>query len=99
MREEGRGQVAEGHIGPWKEYTCLEHGPGLNDFRCVLQCVMVALNPAVHYNYLGVFFFFLATLGLRCCAQAFSSCSERGLLFVLVRGLIAVVSLAAEHRL
>ena len=33
------------------------------------------------------FFFFLAALGLRCCAQAFSSCSERGLLFVVVRGL------------
>ena len=44
--------------------------------------------------------FFLAALGLRCCAQAFSSCRERGLLFVMVRGLlIAVVSLAAEHGL
>ena len=35
----------------------------------------------------------LAQLGLRCCAQAFSSCSERGLLFV------AVAPLVAEHRL
>ena len=43
---------------------------------------------------------FLAALGLRCCAWAFSSCSERGLLFVVVRGLlIAVVSLVAEHGL
>ena len=33
-------------------------------------------------------------LGLRCRMQAFSSCSERGLLFVVVRGLlIAVASL------
>ena len=33
-------------------------------------------------------------LGLRCCAQAFSSCGERGLLFVAVcRFLIAVASL------
>ena len=41
---------------------------------------------------------FLAALGLRCCAQAFSSCSELGLLFVVVRGLlIAVASLVAEH--
>ena len=32
-------------------------------------------------------------------AQAFSSCGERGLLFIVVRGLlIAVASLAAEHR-
>ena len=43
---------------------------------------------------------FLAVLGLRCCAQAFSSWGEQGLLFVAVRGLlIAVASLVAEHRL
>ena len=42
----------------------------------------------------------MAALGLRCCARAFSSCDERGLLFVAVRGLlIAVASLVAEHRL
>ena len=34
------------------------------------------------------------------CARAFSSCSERGLLFVSVRGLlIAVASPVAEHGL
>ena len=44
------------------------------------------------------FILFLAELGLRCCAQAFSSCSEQGLLFVAVRGLLIVVaSLVAEH--
>ena len=33
-------------------------------------------------------------LGLRCCAQAFSSCGKPGLLFIAVRGLlIAVASL------
>ena len=43
---------------------------------------------------------FLAALGLCCCARAFSSCGERGLLFVAVHGLlIAVASLAAEHGL
>ena len=42
----------------------------------------------------------MAALGLCCCAQAFSSCGERGLLFVAVRGLlIAVASLVAEHGL
>ena len=47
-----------------------------------------------------VLFFVLAQLGLRCCAQAFSSCSERGLLFIAVRGLlIAVASPVAEHGL
>ena len=47
------------------------------------------------------FYLFLAALGLRCCAQAFSSCGERGLLFVVVRWLLiaAVASLVVEHRL
>ena len=34
----------------------------------------------------------MAALGLRCCTRAFSSCSERGLLFVAVRGLLIVVA-------
>ena len=42
----------------------------------------------------------MAVLGLRCCARAFSSCSERGLLFIAVRRLlIAVASLIVEHGL
>ena len=45
-------------------------------------------------------YLFMAVLGLHCCAQAFSSCGEQGLLFVAVRGLlIAVASLVAEHGL
>ena len=45
-------------------------------------------------------YFFLAVLGLRCCARVFSSCGERGLLFVAVCGLlIAVASLVVEHGL
>ena len=45
-------------------------------------------------------YLFLAVLGLCCCSRAFSSCGERGLLFIAVHGLlIAVVSLAAEHGL
>ena len=35
---------------------------------------------------------FLAALGLRCCAQAFSSCSEWGLLFVIEWGLLITVA-------
>ena len=36
-------------------------------------------------------------LGLHCCKQAFSSCGERGLLFIVVHGLLIVVaSLVAE---
>ena len=45
-------------------------------------------------------YLFMAALGLRCCARAFSSCGERGLLFLVVRGLLIVVaSLVAEHEL
>ena len=45
-------------------------------------------------------YLFLTVLGLRCCARAFSSCGERGLLFVAVCGLlIAVASLVVEHGL
>ena len=54
------------------------------------------------YIYLKKIFFnlFLAALGLHCCMRAFSSCSEQGLLFVAVCGLlIAVASLVAEHTL
>ena len=53
----------------------------------------------IHYYYY-YHFFFLAALGLCCCTWAFSSCSEQGLLFIAVRGLlIAVASLAVEHGL
>ena len=58
---------------------------------------MVVVSMFFIYSF---FSFFLAGLGLRCCAQAFSSCGERGLLFVAVRGLlIAVASLVVEHGL
>ena len=37
-------------------------------------------------------YLFLAALGLCCCARAFSSCSERGLLFIAVCGLLIAVA-------
>ena len=52
------------------------------------------------FFYINLFSLFLAALGLRCCVRAFSSCSEWGLLFVVVRRLlIAVASLVLEHGL
>ena len=60
---------------------------------CVHRFYFIFLNLFIHY-------LFLAALGLRCCTQAFSSCGERGLLFIAVRGLLIVVaSLIAECRL
>ena len=44
-------------------------------------------------------YLFMAALGLRCCAQAFSSCGERGLLFIAVRGLLVAVASLVEHGL
>ena len=42
----------------------------------------------------------MAVMGLRFCARAFSSCGERGPLFIAVRGPLTVTaSLVAEHRL
>ena len=51
-------------------------------------------------NYYLFIYLVLAAFGLRCCARAFSSCGEQGLLFVAVHGsLIVVASLVAEHGL
>ena len=60
--------------------------------------------PVTLLGFFGFFHIFiylcLAALGLCCCAQALSSCGERGLLSVVVRGpLIAVASPVAEHGL
>ena len=49
----------------------------------------------------GLFIYlFLAVLGLRFCARAFSSCGKWGPLFIAVSGPLAIAaSLAAKHRL
>ena len=67
-------------------------------FLILVICMFFLFFPSMAYNFF--FFFFLSALGLCCCAQAFSSGSEWGLLFVAVHGLLIVVaSLVAEHGL
>ena len=45
-------------------------------------------------------YLFMAVLGLRFCARAFSSCGKWGPLFIAVRGPLTIVaSLVAEHSL
>ena len=45
-------------------------------------------------------YLFLAVLGLRFCARAFSSCGKRGPLFIVVHGPLTIAtSLVAEHKL
>ena len=56
--------------------------------------------PIFQNKFIYFIYLFLAALGLCCCVQAPSSCSEQGLLFIAARRLlIAVSSLVAEHRL
>ena len=63
-------------------------------------------QPPISFHLCDVFkilfiilYLFLAVLGLRCCAQAFSSCGEWRLLFIAVRGLLTVVASLVEHGL
>ena len=52
------------------------------------------------YNFYLFIYLFMAVLGLRFCARAFSSCGKWGPLFIMVCGPLTVVaSLVAEHRL
>ena len=56
--------------------------------------------PLTHYSSFFPLTLVLSVLGLHCYTWAFSSCSKQGLLFVMVlRLLIVVASLVAEHRL
>ena len=75
----------------------------LNNDRVVCTELSLLLIKIINSGKIFIFFFFfefLAALCLCCCAWAFSSCGERGLLFVAVhRLLIAVASLVAEHGL
>ena len=52
------------------------------------------------FSSICLFTYFMAVLGLRFCARAFSSCGKRGPLFIAVRGPLTIAaSLVAEHRL
>ena len=63
-------------------------------FKCRVCYFIIFLK-----NYLFIYLF-LAVLGLRFCARAFSSCGERGPLFITVRGPLTIAaSPVAEHRL
>ena len=76
---------------------------GYSEIRSTLNIFEAAMRFTTEMRWQNppsIDIFFLAALGLRCCVRAFSSCGERRLLFVVVRGLlIAVASLVAEHGL
>ena len=65
---------------------------------CVCVCVCVCVWQAIVLSFIYLFIF--GCIGSSLLSAAFSSCGERGLLFVAVCAvLIAVASLAAEHGL
>ena len=61
----------------------------------------VALVTYAIFNVITVFKFylFLVALGLCCCEWAFSSCGERGVLFIVVHRLLIVVASVVEPKL
>ena len=72
----------------------------LVSLKVLLRLQSVCFLIQHHILFCLLIYLFLAALGLCCRSQAFSSCSERELLFVAVHGLlIAVASLVAEHGL
>ena len=82
-------------------------GPGLEPVSSALAGGFLTTVPPGK-SYFSFFFFlinlfiylFLAELGVRFCARAFSSCGKWGPLFIAVRGPLTIAaSLVAEHRL
>ena len=74
----------------------------LSIFLCTCWPFICLFRSFAHFlkNLFILFILFLAALGFCYCVQAFSSCSELGLLFVVVRRLlIAVAFLVVEHGL
>ena len=58
------------------------------------------LMKFIFFLTLFYYLFIFGCVGLCCCVRDFSSCSEQGLLFIVVHGLLIVVaSLVTEHGL
>ena len=66
------------------------------DQREDASCLRHNCNRLSLYYYLN-FFFFLAALGLHCCAWAFSNCGEWGPPFFAVCGLLIPVASLVEE--
>ena len=88
---------------PHPSFQKVSRMAGLDHMHCCKVALVTTGRDFFFLIHLFIYLFiylFLAVLGLCCCSQAFSSCGEWGLLFIVVRGLlIVVVSLVAEHRL
>ena len=84
--------------------ACIENGTNIPNIALVSSKVDVAITEkgsiVSFFFFFLIYYLFLAVLGLRLCARAFSSCGKRGPLFIAMRGPFTVAaSLVAEHRL
>ena len=66
---------------------------------CALQLYHSNELLCYFYFFFNFMYLFLVVLGVRCCAWAFSSCREQGLLLVAVHGLLVGASLVGGHGL
>ena len=83
-----------------EESHCTQSHSFLPGLHLWLISTGVFLFVCLFLNYYLFIYLFLAVLGLRFCARAFSSCGKRGPLFIAVRGPLTIAaSLAAGHRL
>ena len=65
-----------------------------------LEKISIQIFYPFFFWFILVFYLFMAVLGLRFCARAFSSCGKWGPLFIAVRGAFTITaSLIAEPRL
>ena len=68
------------------------HQSSIKQLAEILEILFIYLFIYIYLFIFNKFIYvinlFLAVLGVRCCTWAFSSCGERGLLFVVVRGLL-----------
>ena len=94
------------HAYPRRElFTVWQNHPRLFLLLCTLFLLsqMCPLSSVFFFFFLiffNLFYLFLAALGLRFCARAFSSCGKRGPLFITARvPLTIAASPVAEHRL
>ena len=69
-------------------------------FLYMVEFYIIIWIHHIFFMFIYLFIYlFLAVLGLCCCARAFSSCGEWGLLLVAVCGLLIVMASLVEHRL
>ena len=80
-------------ISLWQNYLKL---PYVSAFEICAICSREATSKT--FFFLNIFIYlFLAVLGLRFCARAFSSCGERGPLFIAVRGPLTLRSTGSRR--